>query len=131
MLPGDVRGEAIRRDLLAAEPAEGLAGRDVDALHCTTSMGDCRLDVKGGAGTPPFKTAQLGIPSRAVTTTLSRSNRQPTWEVSNTWDARVDTMCRRHATISRSQFPTDAEGSIWCRARQDSSTDGDCSGDGV
>ena len=39
MLPGDVRGEAIRRDLLAAEPAEGLAGREVDALHCITSMG--------------------------------------------------------------------------------------------
>jgi hypothetical protein len=46
MLLGDVRGEAVRRDLLAAEPAEGLAGRDVDALHCITSMGDCRLDVK-------------------------------------------------------------------------------------
>ena len=46
VLLGDVRGEAVRRDLLAAEPAEGLAGRDVDALHCITSMGDCRLDVK-------------------------------------------------------------------------------------
>jgi hypothetical protein len=46
MLLGDVRGEAVRRDVFAAEPAEGLAGRDVDALHCITSMGDCRLDVK-------------------------------------------------------------------------------------
>jgi hypothetical protein len=46
MLLGDVRREAVRRDLLAAEPAEGLAGRDLDALHCITSMGDCRLDVK-------------------------------------------------------------------------------------
>jgi hypothetical protein len=42
----DVRGEAVRRDVFAAEPTEGLAGRDVDALHCITSIGDCRLDVK-------------------------------------------------------------------------------------
>jgi hypothetical protein len=46
MLLSDVRGEAIRRDVFAAEPTEGLAGRDVDALHCITSIGDCRLDVK-------------------------------------------------------------------------------------
>ncbi len=46
MLLGDVRGEAVRRDLLAAEPAEGLAGRDVNALHCIASMSACRLDVK-------------------------------------------------------------------------------------
>jgi hypothetical protein len=39
MLLGDVRGEAVRRGLLAAEPAEGLAGRDVDALHDITSIG--------------------------------------------------------------------------------------------
>jgi len=39
MIFGDVRGEAVRRDLLAAEPAEGLARRDVDALHYITSVG--------------------------------------------------------------------------------------------
>ena len=33
MLLRDVRGEPVRRDLPAAEPAESLAGRDVDALH--------------------------------------------------------------------------------------------------
>ena len=33
MFLGDVRGEAIGRHLLPAEPAEGLAGPDVDALH--------------------------------------------------------------------------------------------------
>ena len=33
MFLGDVRGEAIGRYLLPAEPAEGLTGRDVDALH--------------------------------------------------------------------------------------------------
>jgi hypothetical protein len=33
MLLGDVRGEAIGRHPLPAKPAEGLAGRDVDALH--------------------------------------------------------------------------------------------------
>jgi hypothetical protein len=33
MLAGDVRREAIGRHLLPAKPAEGLAGRDVDALH--------------------------------------------------------------------------------------------------
>ena len=33
MFLGDVRGEAIGRHTLPAEPAEGLAGRDVDALH--------------------------------------------------------------------------------------------------
>ena len=33
MFLGDVRGEAIGRHPLPAEPAEGLAGRDVDALH--------------------------------------------------------------------------------------------------
>jgi hypothetical protein len=33
MLFGNVRGKTIRRDLLPAEPAEGLTRRDVDALH--------------------------------------------------------------------------------------------------
>jgi hypothetical protein len=33
MFLGDVRGKAIGRHLLPAEPAEGLAGRDVDTLH--------------------------------------------------------------------------------------------------
>jgi hypothetical protein len=33
MFLGDVRGEAIGCHSLPAEPAEGLAGRDVDALH--------------------------------------------------------------------------------------------------
>src|SRR5262245_22930256 len=33
MLFGDVRGQTVGRDLLAAEPAEGLPGRDVHALH--------------------------------------------------------------------------------------------------
>ena len=33
MFLGDVRGEAIGRHPLPAEPAEGLTGRDVDALH--------------------------------------------------------------------------------------------------
>ena len=33
MFLGDVRGEAIGRHALPAEPAEGLAGRDVNALH--------------------------------------------------------------------------------------------------
>ena len=33
MFLGDVRGEAIGRHSLPAEPAEGLTGRDVDALH--------------------------------------------------------------------------------------------------
>ena len=33
MFLGDVRGEAIGRHSLPAEPAEGLAGRDVDALQ--------------------------------------------------------------------------------------------------
>ena len=33
MFLGDVRGEAIGRHPLPAEPAEGLARRDVDALH--------------------------------------------------------------------------------------------------
>jgi hypothetical protein len=46
MLFRDVRGEAVGRDLLAAEPAEGLAGRDVDALHSSTALFACRLRVK-------------------------------------------------------------------------------------
>jgi hypothetical protein len=33
MFLGDVNGKAVGRDALAAEPAEGLAGRKVDALH--------------------------------------------------------------------------------------------------
>ena len=39
MLAGDVRREAIGRHLLPAKPAEGLAGRDVDALHSNSMSG--------------------------------------------------------------------------------------------
>jgi hypothetical protein len=33
MLLRDVRREPVHRDLFAAEAAQGLAGRDVNALH--------------------------------------------------------------------------------------------------
>jgi hypothetical protein len=39
MLLGDVRGEAIGRHPLPAKPTEGLAGRDVDALHTNSMSG--------------------------------------------------------------------------------------------
>jgi hypothetical protein len=33
MFLGDVDGELVGRDVVAAEPAEGLAGRQMDLLH--------------------------------------------------------------------------------------------------
>ena len=39
MFLGDVRGEAIGRHSFPAEPAEGLAGRDVDSLHPNSMSG--------------------------------------------------------------------------------------------
>src|SRR5687767_12044783 len=53
MLAGDVRRQAIGRHLLPAKPAEGLAGRDVDALHQqqhTNSPGFYGGNVTGWSG---------------------------------------------------------------------------------
>ena len=39
--------KAVCRDLFAAEPAEDLTGRDVDALHSPPAYVGCLPDVKG------------------------------------------------------------------------------------
>ena len=47
MLFGDMRRKAVGWDLVATEPAEGLTGRDVDALHSTPAYVGCLLYIKG------------------------------------------------------------------------------------
>lgn len=83
MFSGDVRGEAIGRSL-PAEPAEGLAGREVNALHsqqhgvrlswhldcrCRCSRGDS-ADPHRPAG--PLHTADRARQARAVGTNRER-----------------------------------------------------------
>jgi hypothetical protein len=48
MLFGDVRRETVGWQVFTAEPAEGVTGRDVDALHSTPACAGCLPHIKKG-----------------------------------------------------------------------------------
>ena len=90
MFLGDVRGKAISRHPLPAEPAEGLAGRDVDALHSPNSM----------SGSLFARQAQAGVQAPVVGKRISITR--------HGWKARSPLLIINHRNRRRDRSPRTA-----------------------
>jgi hypothetical protein len=91
MFLGDVRGKAISRHPLPAEPAEGLAGRDVDALHSPNSM----------SGSLFARQAQPGVQAPVVGKRISITRHG--WKSDRSHPLRI--FSRHSIFYNRSQLP--------------------------